>query len=121
MTTTTKTTPDISTLSSAIVARDADGVLAWYRDDATLTIIDRDHPPAAPQVFSGAEQIAAYYRDICGRNMEHEVRDAVVTDGGLAYAQHCRYPDGTAVVCVTVATTVDGKIHSQTAVQAWDA
>lgn len=117
---TTQTQTDMSTLSRAIEARDAEGVIAWYRDDATLTILDRDHPPAAPLVFSGAEEIAAYYRDVCGRNIEHEVRDAVVTADGLAYTQHCRYPDGTGVVCVTVARIVDGKIHSQTAAQTWD-
>ncbi|HEV8173081.1 MAG TPA: nuclear transport factor 2 family protein [Actinoplanes sp.] len=118
--TTTQNASDISSLRRAIEARDADGVLAWYADDATLTLLDRDHPPAAPLVFSGTEQIGAYYRDICGRNIEHQVRDAVVTEDGLAYTQHCRYPDGLAVVCVTVAATRDGKIHRQTAVQVWD-
>ena len=71
-------------------------------------------------MFSGAEQIGAYYRDVCGRNIEHEVRDAVITDDGLAYTQHCRYPDGLGVVCSTVATLRDGKIRSQTAIQVWD-
>jgi ketosteroid isomerase-like protein len=118
--TTTQNAPDISTLAGAIEARDADGVLAWYAPDATLTVLDRDHPPAAPQVFSGAEQIGAYYRDVCGRNIEHDVRDAVITDDGLAYTQHCRYPDGLGVVCATVATLRAGKIQSQTAIQVWD-
>jgi ketosteroid isomerase-like protein len=114
------TTTDISALSKAIETRDADGVAAWYTDDATLTVLDKDHPPAAPLVFAGTEAIGAYYRDICGRNMEHEVRDAVSTAGGLAYTQHCRYPDGTAVVCATVATTRDGRIARQTGIQVWD-
>jgi hypothetical protein len=118
--TTTPTAPDISTLSRAIEARDADGVLGWYEADATLTLFDRDHPPAAPLVFTGAEQIGAYYRDVCGRNIQHQVTDAVATDDGLAYTQRCRYPDGLEVVCVTVATTRAGKIHTQTAIQVWD-
>ena len=116
----TKITPDIGTLSAAIESRDADGVLAWYAPDAVLTVLDRDHPPAAPLVFTGLEQIGAYYRDVCARNITHQVRDAVSTPGGLAYTQHCRYPDGLAVVCATVATTRSGKIRTQTAIQVWD-
>jgi ketosteroid isomerase-like protein len=125
MTTTSGITPStgtgISTLSTAIEARDAAGILAWYAEDATLTVLDRDHPPAAPAVYQGLAAIGDYYRDVCGRNINHEVRDAVATPDGLAYAQHCRYPDGAGVLCATVATLRDGKIHRQTAVQVWDA
>ena len=117
---TVQTASDISALSRAIEARDADGVLAWYDPDATLTLLDRDHPPATPLVFTGLEEIGAYYRDVCGRNIRHEVRDAVATADGLAYTQRCRYPDGLGVVCVTVATTRAGKIRTQTAIQVWD-
>lgn len=120
MTDITTTTADIGALSAAIESRDADGVLAWYATDAVLTVLDHDHPPAAPLVLTGREQIGAYYRDICARNIAHQVRDAVSTPGGLAYTQHCRYPDGLAVVCATVATTEAGKIRTQTAIQVWD-
>jgi hypothetical protein len=120
MTTTTTAVPDIAGLSRAIETRDAEGILSWYAPDATLTILDRDHPPAGPQVLTGTEEIGRYYRDVCGRNMQHEVRDAVVTPAGLAFTQHCRYPEGSAVICVTVATVRNGKIDSQTAVQVWD-
>jgi len=106
---------------TAIEARDTDGILAWYADDATLTILDRDHPPAAPTVYSGLDAIRGYFADVCGRNIRHEVRDIVATADGLAFTQHCAYPDGTAVVCVTVARTSGGRIQSQTAVQVWDA
>jgi hypothetical protein len=118
--TTATSTIDIQALTRAIESRDADGVLAWYADDAELTLLDRDHPPAAPMVFGGRGPIGDYYRDVCGRNMEHRVRDAVATADRLAYTQHCRYPDGTEVVCVTVATVRDGRIGKQTAVQVWD-
>jgi hypothetical protein len=111
---------DITPLVKAIENRDAEGVVAWYAEDAVLTVLDRDHPPAEPLVLAGVEQIAGYYRDVCGRNIEHQIRDAVATPSGLAYAQHCRYPEGSGVVCTTVATLRDGKIQSQTAVQVWD-
>jgi ketosteroid isomerase-like protein len=120
MTTTETATFDITGLSRAIEARDADGVVSGYAPDATLTILDRDHPPAAPLLHTGIEEIDRYYRDICGRNLEHRVRDAVATADGVAYTQHCRYPDGAAVVCATVATVRDGRIHTQTAIQVWD-
>ena len=53
--------------------------------------------------------------------MEHSVEDLISTADGLGYTQRCRYPDGTRVVCVTVARLVDGKITRQTVVQVWDA
>ena len=117
---TTVTSP-ITSLKDAIESRDAEGVTAWYGDNAVLTILDRDNPPAAPASYRGLEEIGAYYRDICGRTMEHSVEDMVSTNDGLGYTQRCRYPDGTRVVCVTVARLVDGKITRQTVVQVWDA
>ena len=118
---TTTITLDTTALRTAIEARDADGVLAWYAPDAELTVVDRDHPPSQPQVYRGSDEIGAYYRDLCGRNIDHQVRDVVATASGLGFAQHCRYPDGTRVLCVTAAEVTDGKITRQTAVQAWDA
>lgn len=118
-TTTTGQTPDVSSLVGAIESRDADAVAAWYHPDAILTIHDRDHPPTAPVVYRGSE-IRSYYADICGRNVNHKVRDLIATPQGLAYVEDCEYPDGGAVVCVTVATLRDGKIDRQTASQTWD-
>ena len=114
------TTVDMDSLRTAIESRDADGVTAWYADDAVLTILDRDHPPAAPAVYAGLTAIRAYYQDVCGRNIQHEVRDLVATQDGIAFTQHCRYPEGAGVLCVTVARTHDNKISTQTAVQVWD-
>ncbi|WP_433303544.1 nuclear transport factor 2 family protein [Actinoplanes sp. CA-030573] len=116
----TTTVPDISTLAHAIESRDAATITAWYHPDAVLTLVDRDHPPSSPLVFASAEEIGAYYRDVCGRNMAHEVSDAVITADGMAFTQNCRYPDGTKVLCVTVARLADGRITSQTATQVWD-
>jgi ketosteroid isomerase-like protein len=117
----TTTTADITALRTAIETRDAAGVLAWYAPDAVLRIVDRDHPPSTPTLYRGIEEIGTYYRDLCGRNIDHELHDVVVTSDGLAFAQHCRYPDGARVLCITVATLDHGKITNQTAVQAWDA
>jgi hypothetical protein len=116
----TSTGPDITALARAIESRDAATITALYAENATLTLLDRDHPPSNPQVLSGREEIGTYYRDICGRNLDHQVRDAVSSPSGLAYTQHCHYPDGTRVVCTTVATVEGGRITSQTGVQVWD-
>jgi hypothetical protein len=120
MTITQRTTFDTGALTRAIEARDADAIVARYDSDAVLTVLDRDHPPSAPLTLRGDEEIAAYYRDVCGRNVEHHV-SGIVTDGAeLAFQQDCRYPDGGRVVCVTVAHLADGRIVGQTVVQAWD-
>ena len=122
MTTTATTTPtfDAAGLVTAIEGRDAIGVTSLYADDATISIVDRDHPPAAPQVLSGRTEIAAYFTEICGRNIDHTVSQLVADAHGVAFEQHCRYPEGNAVVCVAVATLVDGRIARQTVAQAWD-
>jgi len=114
-------TLDTTALSTAIESRDADGIVAWYEKDAIMTVLDRDHPPAAPAVYRGIDAIAAYYRDVCGRNIQHRVSDVVATPEGLAFTQQCKYPDGVGVLCATVAQTHGGKIRRQTAVQVWDA
>ncbi|WP_433727600.1 nuclear transport factor 2 family protein [Actinoplanes sp. CA-051413] len=85
-----------------------------------MTVLDKDHPRTAPLVFAGAEPIDAYCRDICGQNIRHEVRDLVSTACGLAYTQHCRFPGRYDRDLSTVATTHDGRISNQTAVQAWE-
>jgi ketosteroid isomerase-like protein len=122
MTTTTTTTGTalLERLATAIEERDASGIAALYAADATLSLLDRDHPPAHAAVYAGRDDIEAYFRDICGRNMEHRVEDRVATPDRIAFTQHCRYPGGEQVLCVTVATVRDGLITDQTAVQVWD-
>jgi SnoaL-like domain len=91
-----------------------------YAPGATLSLLDRDHPPADPAVYAGVAEIEAYFRDTCGRNMDHRVQDRVATPDRIAFTQHCRYPGGEQVLCITVATVRDGLITDQTAVQVWD-
>jgi len=70
------------------------GVTAWYADDADLTILDRDNPPAAPATYHGLAEIGSYYRDICGRNMEHTVEDLDSTIDGLGTRSVVATPTG---------------------------
>lgn len=119
MTSTATTTP-LAALTRAIENRDADAIAVRYSQGATLTLLDRDNPPASPRVMSGREEIRTYFADICGRNIDHEVRDAVADEHGLAFTQHCRYPDGNRVICSAVGVLEDGLIVRQTVVQTWD-
>src|SRR3954452_7983696 len=113
-------TPDVQALTTAVESRDFATLTSWYEPDAVLTTVDRDHPPTNPLVLKGREAIGAHFEDVCTRDMTHEVRDAVITADALAYTQHCRYPDGTRVVCATVARLSTRGITRQTVVQAWD-
>ena len=67
------TTALLDTLADAIEAKDASAVAAHYAPDATLSLLDRD-PPADPAVYAGSAEIEAYYRDICGRKMDHRMQ-----------------------------------------------
>lgn len=119
-TTTTHTTFDTAALVRRIESRDAQALAGLYAPDATLTMLDRDHPPTAPLVLTGHDAIEAYFRDICGRNIEHTVRRLVADENTVAFEQHCRYPEGSQVVCLAVASVSDGRIRQQTASQTWD-
>jgi ketosteroid isomerase-like protein len=55
----TTTTHDLNTLQQAIENRDAATVVAWYTEDAVVTLVDRDHPPANPTILTGTTQISA--------------------------------------------------------------
>ena len=117
----TTTTNILDTIRAATEGRDASALAALYADDATVTVVDRSTPPSAPHVLHGHAEVTACLRDACDREMTHEVRNAVIGDGRLAFATHCRYPDGTRVLCATIADLDDeGRIARQTIVQAWD-
>ena len=95
MTTTTIPTTAglLDSLATAIEAKDAAAVASHYAPEATLTLLDRDHPPADPSVFAGTAEIEAYFADICGRNMDHRVADRVASPDRIAFTQHCRIID----------------------------
>ena len=118
---TTTTTALLDSLAAAIEAKDASAVAAHYAPGATLSLLDRDHPPADPAVYAGTDEIEAYFRDICGRNMDHRIADRVASADRIAFTQHCRYATGQRVLCIAVATVRDGRIVDQTGVQVWDA
>ncbi len=117
----TTSTSILDTIRAATEARDADALSALYADEATVTIVNRSTPPGSPHVLHGRGEVLAHLRDACSREMTHEVSDTVLADSRLAFITNCRYPDGTRVVCATIADLDDdGRITSQIIVQAWD-
>jgi ketosteroid isomerase-like protein len=115
MSATTTSTFDVAALKRAIEARDVAGQLALYAPDAEVRIVDRVTTPGKPRVLRGRDEIAAWVEDVSSREMTHEVQQEVVGAGRAAFAEACRYPDGT-----TVLELRDGLIASQLAIQAWD-
>jgi ketosteroid isomerase-like protein len=121
MNTSTTQTFDLSELKRALEHRDAIAQLALYADDAEVTLVDRINTPGSPRVLRGREEIRGWIEDICERNMTHRVEMRVVSAGGAAFTEACRYPDGTNVLCAAVLELRDGRIAREVSVQAWDA
>ena len=111
----------LAALSRAIETRNAAAMREFYSENASMRIIDRDHPPSKPQEIVGRSAISAYFDDVCGRAMTHKVENGCIEGEHLAFTQNCAYPNGSHVFCSTVAELKSGKITNQTIVQAWDA
>ena len=116
------TTSDLhDTIRRAVEGRDAATLAGLYAEDASVTIVDKSSPPSSPRHIHGRDETPAFLADTCSREMTHEVRDYVEAEGRLAHTEYCRYPDGTRVLCMTVAELdADRRIARQTIVQAWD-
>ncbi len=121
MSTSITQTFDFAELKRALEQRDATAQLALYAEDAEVNLVDRISTPGAPRVLRGREEIRGWIEDICERDMTHHVDMQVVGDGGAAFTEACRYPDGTNVLCAAVLELRDGHIAREVGVQAWDA
>jgi hypothetical protein len=120
MATSTQTT-FLSSLTGAIERDDAEAQAALYTDDATVEIVDRDHPPAHPEVIQGREQILAELRDVAGRGLTHRVESAVAEADRGSVLVRCRYPEGEQVVCSSTMELEGGAISREVRLQVWDA
>ena len=107
-------------LKRAIEGRKASALASLYADDAIVQVIDRDNPPSKPRSLKGRGAIAAYFEEVCGRDMTHKVEAGVAVGNRLAFTQSCAYPDGTKVYCSAMIDLKGGKIARQVVVQAWD-
>jgi len=107
-------------LIRAIEGRDSRTLAGFYTNDAVLRIIDRNNPPRRPRTLTGSGAIAAFWEDVCGRDMTHRVASTVARDDQLAFTEDCTYPDGTTVFCASMLQLDGGRIGKQTIIQAWD-
>jgi hypothetical protein len=110
----------VAGLKRAIEGRKAGALAGLYSEDAVVQVIDRDNPPSKPRNLQGRSAIAAYFEDVCGRDMTHKVEAGVAVGNRLAFTQRCAYPDGTKVFCSAMIDLKGGKIARQVVVQAWD-
>jgi hypothetical protein len=110
----------VAGLKRAIEGRKAGALAGLYAVDAIIRVIDRDNPPSNPRKLEGVDAIAAYFSDVCGRDMTHKVENGLAVGNRLAFTQTCAYPDGTKVFCSATLELKGGKIAHQTVVQAWD-
>src|SRR3954454_15182531 len=94
---------DLAELRRAVEERDASAQAANYADDAVIEAVDHEHPPSRPRTISGREAITAHFVEVCGRDMTHRVVAAVGDGSHAAYQVACAYPDGTRVLCSTIA------------------
>jgi hypothetical protein len=120
MSTIASETFDLARFTRAAEERDAATQLSMYGPNARVTIVDKVDQPGAPRVLSSRGDIQAWLEDMYARDMTHEVRHRVLDEGGAAYTQACRYPDGTNVLCATVIKLDGGQIADQSVVQVWD-
>jgi hypothetical protein len=107
-------------LRTAIEHRDAATLIGFYRPDAVLQIIDRDHPPSRPTELVGQAAIGEYFADTCGREMTHRIEDGVTEGDRMAFSQVCTYPSGERVACQAVLQLADGRIARQKMLVLWD-
>jgi ketosteroid isomerase-like protein len=118
--TTTSPTFDFAEFKRALEERDSAGQLALYAPDAEVVLVDRINTPASPRVLRGRDEIRAWIEDTCERDMTHRVDMEVLGEGGAAFTEACRYPDGTSVLGATVLELDGRRIRRQVGVQAWD-
>jgi ketosteroid isomerase-like protein len=111
---------DFAALKHALEHSDAEALVALYEEDAEMEIIDRDRPPSAPMRLVGRPAIAAFWRDVCAREMTHAVGEDVTAPGRAAFVERCAYPDGCHVVSAMTLELRDGRIRRHLTVQAWD-
>jgi ketosteroid isomerase-like protein len=121
MTTIPTSTIDAAALRQAFSDRDAEALLAFYADDATVELVDAQNTPSHPRRIEGRDALRAHLEDVFSRDMTHELDIVAASPDALGYSLRCQYADGMRVTCAATAEVRDGRIVREVGVQAWDA
>lgn len=111
---------EFALIKHALETSEAAVLAELYADDAEMVIVDRNRPPSSPMRVAGKPAIAAFWRDVCGREMTHKVRHEVVGPERVAFVEECAYPDGCNVMSAMTLDLRGGRIVKHLTVQAWD-
>jgi hypothetical protein len=111
---------DLAAIRRAIEGNDPRMIAGLYADDATIQIVDRDHPPGHPLEIEGIDAITEFHREISLRPITHIVDRGVESPDRIAFAERCLYPNGSVVLCMSMLELNNGRIGRQLCVQAWD-
>ena len=111
---------DFAKLKTALEKSNATSLLELYADDATMKIVDRNRPPGSPMIVEGKNNISAFWRDVCSRDMSHKVTQEVLGSDRISFIEECLYPDGCRVLSAMTLNLRDGRIVDHLTVQAWD-
>jgi hypothetical protein len=111
---------DFAKLRAALETSNAASLLDLYADNATMKIVDRNRPPSSPMIVNGKNNIEAFWRDVCSREMTHKVTQEVLSPERVSFIEECLYPDGCRVMSAMTLTLRGGRIVEHVTVQAWD-
>jgi hypothetical protein len=111
---------DFAKLKAALETSNAASLLDDYADISTLKIVDRYGQPISPMIVNGKNNIEAFWRDVCSREMTHKVTQEVLSPERVSFIEECLYPDGCRVMSAMTLTLRGGRIVEHVTVQAWD-
>lgn len=122
MSTMSTRTFDVEALRRGLEEHDSATMRSLYTENAQITMVDQSDRPSHPHEIAGTSAIGEFLDELCGRDMEHHLEQVVVSADGshAAYQERCRYPDGTTVLTTSMLDLRDGRISSQTSMQARD-
>ena len=120
--TSTASSPEalIEMLREGYRSRDPALVASAYAENVESTIVNRNNPPSRPMVLRGRAAVEEMIRDICSREMTHDITQASIGEGSMAYRVECRYPDGCRVEAIYLSTLSGGRIVSEFSIDCWD-
>ena len=113
---------DFEALRLAIERCDPDLVLAFYAEDAQLTIVNTGARRGFQFGLRGKAEIAKHLRAVFGQGVSHRVdnQGLVGKEDGVKFREACEYPDGSRIVIETTLEVRSGKIVRQVDVVARD-